>query len=60
MAIILLTLLYTNKQDRELNWIAERENLQNCDLLTYLLTFVFQGIAERSSAIQKVFAQAGQ
>ena len=40
------------KQDRKLNWIAERDYFTKL-WLTHLLTFVFQGIAERSSAIQK-------
>ena len=46
-----------SKQDRELNWIAEREHFTKLwpnDSLTYWLTFVFQGIAEWSSAIQKL------
>ena len=29
--------------------------LENCDLVTHLVTFVFQGLAERSSASQKAY-----
>ena len=31
--------------------------LENCDLVTHLVTFVFQGLAERSSASQKLWVR---
>ena len=43
---------YFKKKDRELNWIAEPEHFTKYGV-NYLPTFVFQGIAEQSSAIQK-------